>query len=91
MKRHVKLSLNVVVKQFSIVVASAISLIKHINKIESECASLSKQQLASSHDCNKAQEALDQLHTESQWEQQELLAELSELRHAISAEKYCIQ
>ena len=53
------------------------SLIKRINKLESECASLSKQQLASSRDRNKVQEVLEQLCLESQREREGLLAELN--------------
>ena len=60
------------------------SLIKRMNKLESECALISEQRLASARECDEAQGALRQLRIDSKKEREELLAEVRELRLTLS-------
>ena len=61
------------------------SLIKRMNKLESECALISEQRLASARERDEAQGALRQLRIDSKREREELLAEVRELRLTLSA------
>ena len=61
------------------------SLSKRMNKLETECALLSEQRLASTCECDVAQEALEQLRIDSDREREELLSELNKWRRTPSA------
>ena len=62
-----------------------VSLIKRMNKLETECALISEQQLASTHKHDEAQETLKQLRLDSKRERDELLAELMGMRRMLGA------
>ena len=61
------------------------SLFKHMNKLQTECALINKQGLASTREREETQEALKQLRVDSKRERDELLAELKEMRHMLGA------